>query len=149
MLITTYEVALKNIAVISIRWKALIVDEAHRLKESEALSSRNLPLYQGILCLELRPLPTRRNFGLHRANPLNTVQRIHSLRIWRDDRCRSSQQAAISLNPIYSDVLKVLKVSTAQGRNYLEVSLTDSREILQSHLRAKYVLPVQGQANAT
>jgi SNF2 family DNA or RNA helicase len=33
ILITTYEVVLKDIAVLSkIRWKALIVDEAHRLK---------------------------------------------------------------------------------------------------------------------
>jgi SNF2 family DNA or RNA helicase len=33
VLITTYEVVLKDIAVLSkVRWKALIVDEAHRLK---------------------------------------------------------------------------------------------------------------------
>lgn len=37
VVITTYEVVLKDVAVLSrIRWKALIVDEAHRLKNSKS-----------------------------------------------------------------------------------------------------------------
>lgn len=37
IVVTTYEVVLKDIAVLSrIRWKALIVDEAHRLKNSKS-----------------------------------------------------------------------------------------------------------------
>ena len=54
ILITTYEVVLKDIAVLSkIRWKALIVDEAHRLKNTKARLFEELASVPRDFCLLL------------------------------------------------------------------------------------------------
>ena len=43
VVVTTYEVAMKDVAVLSrIKWKALIVDEAHRLKNATSRLFRDL-----------------------------------------------------------------------------------------------------------
>lgn len=75
VLITTYEVALKDIAVISkIRWKALIVDEAHRLKNPRARLFEELATVPRDFCVLLTGTPianaTEELWALlHFANP--------------------------------------------------------------------------------
>jgi len=58
ILITTYEVVLKDIAVLSkIKWKALIVDEAHRLKNPKARLFEELASVPREFCLLLTGTP--------------------------------------------------------------------------------------------
>lgn len=58
ILITTYEVVLKDVAVLSkIRWKALIVDEAHRLKNPKARLFEELASVPRDFCLLLTGTP--------------------------------------------------------------------------------------------
>jgi SNF2 family DNA or RNA helicase len=75
ILITTYEVVLKDITVISkIRWKALIVDEAHRLKNPKARLFEELATVPRDYCVLLTGTPianaTEELWALlHFANP--------------------------------------------------------------------------------
>jgi len=75
VLITTYEVVLKDIAVLSkIRWRALIVDEAHRLKNPRAKLFEELLTVPRDYCLLLTGTPianaTEELWALlHFANP--------------------------------------------------------------------------------
>lgn len=75
VLITTYEVALKDVAVISkIRWRVLIVDEAHRLKNSKARLFEELAMVPREHCVLLTGTPianaTEELWALlHFANP--------------------------------------------------------------------------------
>jgi chromodomain-helicase-DNA-binding protein 7 len=58
VLITTYEVILKDVQVISkIKWKALIVDEAHRLKNSKSRLFEQLANVPRDFCLLLTGTP--------------------------------------------------------------------------------------------
>jgi len=58
ILITTYEVVLKDIAVLSkVKWKALIVDEAHRLKNPKARLFEELATVPRDFCLLLTGTP--------------------------------------------------------------------------------------------
>ena len=58
ILITTYEVVLKDIAVLSkIKWKALIVDEAHRLKNPKARLFEELATVPRDFCVLLTGTP--------------------------------------------------------------------------------------------
>lgn len=58
ILITTYEVVLKDVAVLSkIRWKALVVDEAHRLKNPKARLFEELASVPRDFCLLLTGTP--------------------------------------------------------------------------------------------
>lgn len=58
ILITTYEVVLKDVAVFQkIRWRALIVDEAHRLKNSKARLFEDLGSVPRDFCLLLTGTP--------------------------------------------------------------------------------------------
>jgi len=62
ILITTYEVVHKDIAVISkIRWKALIVDEAHRLKNPTARLFAEMALIPRDYCVLLTGTPLANN----------------------------------------------------------------------------------------
>lgn len=75
VLITTYEVVLKDIAVLSkIRWKTLIVDEAHRLKNHKARLFLELSTFPRDHCLLLTGTPIANATDelwalLHFANP--------------------------------------------------------------------------------
>ena len=75
VLITTYEVVLKDIAVLSkIRWKTLIVDEAHRLKNYKARLFLELSTFPRDHCVLLTGTPianaTEELWALlHFANP--------------------------------------------------------------------------------
>jgi SNF2 family DNA or RNA helicase len=75
ILITTYEVVLKDIAVLSkIKWRALIVDEAHRLKNSKARLFDDLSSVPRDYCVLLTGTPianaTEELWALlHFANP--------------------------------------------------------------------------------
>lgn len=75
VLITTYEVVLKDIAVLSkIRWRALIVDEAHRLKNHRSKLYEELATVPRDYCLLLTGTPianaTEELWALlHFANP--------------------------------------------------------------------------------
>jgi len=58
ILITTYEVAMKDVTVLSkIKWKALIVDEAHRLKNSQSRLFSELAAVPRDFCLLLTGTP--------------------------------------------------------------------------------------------
>lgn len=58
ILITTYEVAMKDVNVLSkIKWKALIVDEAHRLKNDQSRLFRELANVPRDFCLLLTGTP--------------------------------------------------------------------------------------------
>lgn len=58
LLITTYEVAMKDIAVLSkIRWRVLIVDEAHRLKNNKSRLFLELGAVPRDFCLLLTGTP--------------------------------------------------------------------------------------------
>lgn len=58
ILITTYEVVLKDISVISkVRWKVLVVDEAHRLKNSKTRFFQELATVPRDHCLLLTGTP--------------------------------------------------------------------------------------------
>lgn len=72
MLITTYEVVLKDVAVLSkIRWKALVVDEAHRLKNPKARLFEELASVPRDFCLLLTGTPLQNSTegmcSLHRS----------------------------------------------------------------------------------
>lgn len=75
VLITTYEVCLKDTAVLSkIRWRALIVDEAHRLKNHRSRLFEDLANVNRDYCLLLTGTPianaTEELFSLlHFSNP--------------------------------------------------------------------------------
>lgn len=75
VLITTYEVVLKDIAVLSkIRWRALLVDEAHRLKNSSSKLFEELASVPRDFCVLLTGTPianaTEELWALlHFANP--------------------------------------------------------------------------------
>lgn len=76
ILITTYEVVLKDIAILSkIRWKALIVDEAHRLKNNKARFFVELATVPRDFCLLLTGTPLQNSTEelwslLHFSDPL-------------------------------------------------------------------------------
>lgn len=62
ILITTYEVVLKDIAVISkIKWKTLIVDEAHRLKNPTSRLFAELASVPRDYCVLLTGTPLANN----------------------------------------------------------------------------------------
>jgi chromodomain-helicase-DNA-binding protein 7 len=75
VLITTYEVVLKDISVLSkVKWKTLIVDEAHRLKNSKAKLFEELASVPRDYCVLLTGTPianaTEELWALlHFANP--------------------------------------------------------------------------------
>jgi SNF2 family DNA or RNA helicase len=75
VLITTYEVVLKDVSVLSkIKWKTLIVDEAHRLKNSKAKLFEELASVPRDYCVLLTGTPianaTEELWALlHFANP--------------------------------------------------------------------------------
>jgi SNF2 family DNA or RNA helicase len=76
VLITTYEVVLKDIAVLSkIKWKALLVDEAHRLKNASSKLFEELALVPREYCVLLTGTPianaTEELWALlHFSNPM-------------------------------------------------------------------------------
>ena len=76
ILITTYEVVLKDIAVLSkIKWKALIVDEAHRLKNPKARLFEELATVPRDFCVLLTGTPLQNSTEelwalLHFSDPL-------------------------------------------------------------------------------
>jgi SNF2 family DNA or RNA helicase len=75
ILITTYEIVLKDIDVLSkIKWKALIVDEAHRLKNQKARLFEELAKVPREFCLLLTGTPLQNSTEelwalLHFAEP--------------------------------------------------------------------------------
>lgn len=76
ILITTYEVVLKDIEVLKkVRWKALIVDEAHRLKNPKARLFEELASVPRDFCLLLTGTPLQNSTEelwalLHFADPV-------------------------------------------------------------------------------
>lgn len=76
ILITTYEVVLKDVAVLSrIKWKALIVDEAHRLKNAKSRLFDDLASVPREFCLLLTGTPLQNSTEelwalLHFADPV-------------------------------------------------------------------------------
>ena len=66
LLITTYEVVLKDIEVFSrIKWKALIVDEAHRLKNPNSRLFAELASVPRDHCVLLTGTPLANNTEVH------------------------------------------------------------------------------------
>lgn len=76
ILITTYEVVLKDISVLSkIKWKALIVDEAHRLKNPKARLFEELATVPRDFCVLLTGTPLQNSTEelwalLHFSDPI-------------------------------------------------------------------------------
>jgi len=86
ILITTYEVAMKDVAVLSkIRWKVLIVDEAHRLKNSQSRLFSELASVPRDFCLLLTGTPLQ-----------NSTEELWSLLNFSDKVAFASKEQFVS-----------------------------------------------------
>lgn len=86
ILITTYEVAMKDVAVLSkIRWKALIVDEAHRLKNHQSRLFSELAAVPRDFCLLLTGTPLQ-----------NSTEELWSLLNFSDPLAFASKEEFVS-----------------------------------------------------
>lgn len=86
ILITTYEVIMKDLAIFTkIKWKALIVDEAHRLKNNESRLFSDLGSIPREFCLLLTGTPLQ-----------NTTEELWSLLNFSEPKTFSSKEDFVS-----------------------------------------------------
>lgn len=133
LLITTYEVVLKDVNVLSkIKWKALIVDEAHRLKNIKSRLFEDLSSVPRDFCLLLTGTPLQNSTEelwalLHFCDPISFASRDEF--IGKFGQLQDSEQVAnlhtvlrpFLLRRVKEDVEKALP---PKEETILEVSLT-------------------------
>jgi len=133
LLITTYEVVLKDVNVLSkIQWKALIVDEAHRLKNIKSRLFEDLLSVPRDFCLLLTGTPLQNNTEelwalLHFCEPVSFASRDEF--VGKFGQLQDAEQVAnlhtvlrpYLLRRVKEDVEKALP---PKEETILEVSLT-------------------------
>jgi chromodomain-helicase-DNA-binding protein 7 len=137
VLITTYEVVLKDITVLSkIRWRALIVDEAHRLKNSKSKLFEELASVPRDYCVLLTGTPianaTEELWALlHFANPRTFADKDSFLEKFGDMKeARQVNELHSLLKPYLLRRVKedVEKSLPNKEETILEVSLTPNQK---------------------